>query len=140
MVVACVAIIVVGPKDLPKMLRTFGKAIGNIRRMAGDFQKQFDDVLREAELDELKDVASPAKFSPLEDAKNSINEIRESMNNSIAPDEKPDAKPVQKKKPAKKAPARKTPAKKKTAGKPAKTAAGKPARSRAAAKPRKAAS
>ena len=58
LVVAVVAIIVVGPKDLPKMLRSFGKVMGNMRRMAGDFQKQFDDAVREAELDEVKNIAS----------------------------------------------------------------------------------
>ena len=46
LVIACVAIIVVGPKDLPGMLRQFGKAIGNVKRLAGDFQRQFNDASR----------------------------------------------------------------------------------------------
>jgi sec-independent protein translocase protein TatB len=49
MVIAAVAIIVVGPKDLPRMLRTFGKTMGQVRRTANDFKRQFDDALREAE-------------------------------------------------------------------------------------------
>ncbi|MCB1438246.1 MAG: twin-arginine translocase subunit TatB [Nitratireductor sp.] len=57
-VIACVAIIVVGPKDLPRVLRTVGKTVGNLKRMAGDFQKQFDDALKEADLDEVKKMAN----------------------------------------------------------------------------------
>ena len=49
MVIAAVAIIVVGPKDLPRMLRTFGKTMGQVRRTANDFKRQFNDALREAE-------------------------------------------------------------------------------------------
>jgi sec-independent protein translocase protein TatB len=54
LVIAVVMIVVVGPKDLPKMLRTFGKTVGKLRAMAGDFQKQFNDALKEAELDDIK--------------------------------------------------------------------------------------
>jgi sec-independent protein translocase protein TatB len=54
LVIAVIAIVVVGPKDLPRMLRTFGKTVGKMRRMAADFQRQFNDALREAELDEVK--------------------------------------------------------------------------------------
>lgn len=48
-VVAVVAVLVVGPKDLPRMLRTFGQLVGKARRMASDFQHQFNDALKEAE-------------------------------------------------------------------------------------------
>ncbi|MER0239647.1 Sec-independent protein translocase protein TatB [Fulvimarina sp. MAC8] len=54
MVVAVVLIVVVGPKDLPGMLRTFGRAMKQMRSMAGDFRKQFDEALKEAELDEVR--------------------------------------------------------------------------------------
>ncbi len=54
MLIGAVALVVIGPKDLPKALRTAGQAIGRIRRMAGEFQTQFNDAMREAELDELK--------------------------------------------------------------------------------------
>lgn len=74
-VIACVAIIVVGPKDLPKMLRAFGKTVGGLRRMAGEFQKQFDDALKEAELDEVKNLATK-KFQPLEDVRKSALEYQ----------------------------------------------------------------
>ena len=49
LVIAIVAIVVVGPKELPRMLRTFGKTMGTVRRTANDFKRQFDEALREAE-------------------------------------------------------------------------------------------
>ena len=49
LVIAVVAIVVVGPKELPRMLRSFGKTMGTVRRMSNDFKRQFDEALREAE-------------------------------------------------------------------------------------------
>lgn len=74
LVVAIVMIIVVGPKDLPKMLRTFGKTTAKMRSMAGDFRRQFDDALREAELEDLKSIADTAR------SMNPANEIKKSLN------------------------------------------------------------
>ena len=54
LILAIVALIVVGPKDLPILLRTVGKYLGMIRRQAAEFRGQFEEALREAELDELK--------------------------------------------------------------------------------------
>jgi sec-independent protein translocase protein TatB len=54
MVIGAVALIVIGPKDLPKALRTVGQMTGKIRRMASEFQGQFNEAMREAELDEVK--------------------------------------------------------------------------------------
>jgi sec-independent protein translocase protein TatB len=54
MLIGAVALVVIGPKDLPKAMRTAGQAIGKIRRMAGEFQSQFNDAMREAELHDLK--------------------------------------------------------------------------------------
>lgn len=49
-----VALIVIGPKDLPVLLRTIGKYVGIIKRQAADFRAQFDEAIRESELDQLK--------------------------------------------------------------------------------------
>jgi sec-independent protein translocase protein TatB len=49
-----VALLVVGPKELPALLRTIGKYVGIIRRQAAEFRTQFDDAMRETELAELK--------------------------------------------------------------------------------------
>lgn len=54
LILAIVALIVVGPKDLPILLRTVGKYLGVIRRQAAEFRSQFDEAMREAELDHLK--------------------------------------------------------------------------------------
>ena len=53
-IVAAIAIIVVGPKDLPRVLRTVTQVIRKARSMAGEFQRGIDDVVREAELDDLR--------------------------------------------------------------------------------------
>jgi len=54
LILAIVALIVVGPKDLPILLRTVGKYLGMIRRQAAEFRGQFDEAMREAELDQLR--------------------------------------------------------------------------------------
>jgi sec-independent protein translocase protein TatB len=54
LILAIVALIVVGPKDLPILLRTVGKYLGIIRRHANEFRAQLDEAIREAELHELK--------------------------------------------------------------------------------------
>ncbi len=73
LVIAVVLIVVVGPKDLPKMLRAFGRSSAKIRAMAGDFRKQFDDALKEAELDDLKTLASDArKLNPASELKKAM--------------------------------------------------------------------
>ena len=83
LVIALVAILVVGPKDLPGMLRQLGKTIGSVKRMAGDFQRQFNDAVKDAELDDLKDMTSAKGFSPLEDAKKSMEEFTKSVEDSV---------------------------------------------------------
>jgi sec-independent protein translocase protein TatB len=52
--IGAVALVAIPPKDLPKAMRTFGQTIGKVRRMAGEFQSQFNDAMREAELHDLK--------------------------------------------------------------------------------------
>jgi len=54
LILVIVALIVVGPKDLPVLLRTVGKYLGVVRRHAAEFRAQFDEALREAELQDLK--------------------------------------------------------------------------------------
>jgi len=53
-VIAVVALIVVGPKDLPKLLRQVGRFVGKMRRLADDFRTSFEDMARQSELDELR--------------------------------------------------------------------------------------
>lgn len=74
LVIAIVMIVVVGPKDLPRMLRTFGKTTAKLRAMAGDFQKQFNDALKEAELEDLKKSVDELR------GLNPASEIRKQLN------------------------------------------------------------
>jgi sec-independent protein translocase protein TatB len=53
-VIGVVALIVIGPKELPAVLRTIGQWTTKIRRMAGEFQSQFQEAMREAEMADLK--------------------------------------------------------------------------------------
>ena len=54
LLIAAVALIVVGPKDLPVMLRKLGEWVGRLRSMAAEFRASFDDMARQSELDELR--------------------------------------------------------------------------------------
>jgi sec-independent protein translocase protein TatB len=54
LILGIVALLVIGPKDLPALLRTIGKYMGIIKRQAAEFRAQFDEAMRESELHELK--------------------------------------------------------------------------------------
>jgi sec-independent protein translocase protein TatB len=54
MIVGVLALIVLGPNELPRVMRQLGQLIGKMRRMAGEFQGQFMDAMREAELDDIR--------------------------------------------------------------------------------------
>ena len=54
MVIGAVALIVIGPKDLPRALRTVGQMTGKLRRMAAEFQGQFNEAMREADLEDVR--------------------------------------------------------------------------------------
>ncbi len=80
LLIGIVALIAIGPKELPGALRTLGLWMGKIRRMAAEFQGQFQEAMREAEIDQLKkdmdDMAAKAKdytqFDPIEDVRRDI--------------------------------------------------------------------
>jgi Tat protein translocase TatB subunit len=54
LILGIVALLVIGPKDLPALLRTIGKYVGIIKRQAAEFRAQFDEAMRESELAELR--------------------------------------------------------------------------------------
>ena len=54
LVIAAVALIVVGPKDLPLLLRKLGQFVGKMRGMASEFRASFDEMARQSELDDLR--------------------------------------------------------------------------------------
>lgn len=78
LIIAIVMIVVVGPKDLPKMLRSFGRTMSKVRSMAGDFRKQFDEALKEAELEDLKSLADDArKLNPASEIRKAMNPVEQ---------------------------------------------------------------
>ncbi len=60
-VILIVAIVVIGPRDLPKAFYTVGKWVRAARRVTADFQRHVDDMVRETELEDLKKVATEAR-------------------------------------------------------------------------------
>ena len=74
LLVGIVALIIVGPKDLPKMFRVVGKYVGRAKEMARDFQRSFEDAAKESGFDDIKrNFDSVKDFSPNNIAKNTIN-------------------------------------------------------------------
>jgi sec-independent protein translocase protein TatB len=81
-VIGVVALIAIGPKELPGVLRTAGQWMGKMRRMANEFQGQFNEAMREAEVADLKKQFDDVKDSatsftkqienPLESTRTSI--------------------------------------------------------------------
>lgn len=73
--VAVVALIVVGPKDLPRLMRSAGQMVAKARRLAGEFTAAFDQMAREAEMEELrKEIDDLKKNNPVADAKRAVEE------------------------------------------------------------------
>jgi sec-independent protein translocase protein TatB len=79
LIIGVVALVVIGPKDLPKMLRMVGQTIGKVRRMAAEFQGQVSEAIREAELDDVKKSVEDLK------ALNPANMIRSEIDAAMAP-------------------------------------------------------
>src|SRR3990172_4589075 len=131
LVIAVVAIVVVGPKDLPKLMRSFGHYAGKLRRAASDFQRQFEEAMRESEVEEVrKAIESVRTETPSLDLKASIDKPIMLPTPAAAPP----AEPAAKAKPARK----RGPAKPKTASAKPKAASAKPKTS--SAKPKAASS
>ena len=143
LVVAIVAIVVVGPKDLPKLMRTFGFYAGKVRRMAADFQRQFNEAIAESEADEVRKNLESIK-SNLGPAPN-LNEplgkplmtgpavppVTERVASPESREEEPPLPPAKKPR----TPAKKTSAKKTTAKKTAKSESKKPRKTKSKAEP-----
>jgi sec-independent protein translocase protein TatB len=102
-VIAVVALIAIGPKELPGVLRSVGYWMGKVRRMASEFQAQFQEAMREAEMadlkktaDELNDAAKSltAQFNPLSDVEKGVNDLNAApQTSSAAPPAEPQVIP-----------------------------------------------
>src|SRR3954447_4381654 len=71
-VIAVVALIVIGPKELPGVLRMVGQWMGKARKMASEFQGQFQEAMREAEMADLKKTFDEVKDTATGFASNNI--------------------------------------------------------------------
>jgi len=89
--IGIVALIVIGPKELPTALRTAGLWMGKVRRMAAEFQGQFQEAMREAEIAELKkqvdeignSTSNLTNFDPLGSIKTDIESAFEDKPNPV---------------------------------------------------------
>jgi sec-independent protein translocase protein TatB len=93
-VIGVVALIAIGPKELPGVLRMVGQSLGKIRRMANEFQGQFQEAMREAEMadvkKEIEDISTSAtdiaKIDPIGDANREIERaLHEGAANEVTP-------------------------------------------------------
>lgn len=77
LLIGIVALIAIGPKELPTVLRSVGQMLAKVRRMASEFQGQFQEAIREADIADLKKqaediVGDVSKYDPLSETKNDI--------------------------------------------------------------------
>jgi sec-independent protein translocase protein TatB len=90
-VIGIVALIAIGPKELPTVLRTLGQWMGKVRRMANEFQGQFQEALREAEFADLKkhadDISSSvSEFSTIDPLADVQKDVERSFEQTPATD------------------------------------------------------
>jgi sec-independent protein translocase protein TatB len=88
LLVLVVALVVVGPKDLPKVMRTMGRWVAKARAMADQFRKSFDEMARQSELDELrKELDDLRNMRPLAATERTVNEALRPPEISVVPEE-----------------------------------------------------
>jgi sec-independent protein translocase protein TatB len=88
LLIGVVALIFIGPKELPAVLRTLGQWTRRIRSMAADFQSQFHEAMREAEMADLKkqvdDIAHDIKsYDPLKDVRADVEAAGKDIQSSL---------------------------------------------------------
>ena len=94
LLIGVVALIVIGPKELPTVMRTLGQYTRKLRSMAADFQNQFHEALREADMADLKkqvdDMASDIKgYDPLKEVRSDFQDIGKDFEKSLNPSAEP---------------------------------------------------
>ena len=86
LVVAVVALLVVGPKDLPRLLRAIGAMVGKVKAMAREFQGHLDEAMRETGLDEVRDSVGKMKEFSVADLDKEFSELEKEFRESAMPD------------------------------------------------------
>jgi len=85
LLIAIVALVVVGPRDLPGMLRKVGGWVAKARGMAREFQGAFDDMGREVELDELrKEIEAIKNANPIAEIADDLSKTEDEMRDDAA--------------------------------------------------------
>lgn len=90
MIAAVVALVVVGPKDLPILLRRLGQFMAKLRGMAAEFRASFDEMARQSELDELRKEVDALRKGQLADIAAAAaptaeaNQVFDDINQSLA--------------------------------------------------------
>ncbi|MFQ5563436.1 MAG: Sec-independent protein translocase protein TatB [Parvularculaceae bacterium] len=84
MVVAVIALVAVGPKDLPRLMRTAGQLVGKARRMAGEFVSAFEQMARETEMDEMRrEIETLKKDNVFAETKREIDEAVKPIDEAV---------------------------------------------------------
>ncbi len=96
LLIGVVALIVIGPKELPAVMRTLGQWTRKVRGMASEFQNQFQEAIREAEMADLKkevdDLAEGVKnFDPLKEVRADVETMGEDVKRSLSSSSEADA-------------------------------------------------
>jgi sec-independent protein translocase protein TatB len=89
LLIGVVALVVIGPKELPAVMRTMGQWTRKVRGMASDFQNQFQEAMREAEMADLKkqvdDMARDVKdMNPLKGVRDDIENVGKDVEHSLS--------------------------------------------------------
>jgi sec-independent protein translocase protein TatB len=93
--IGIVALIVIGPKELPRVLRQVGQAAAKMRRMAAEFRGQFMDAMREADIEEIKaDADKLAKSAIIDAGFNPLADIKAGITSALEAADKPAALPL----------------------------------------------
>jgi sec-independent protein translocase protein TatB len=89
-IIGIVALIVIGPKELPRVMRQVGQAAAKMRRMAAEFRGQFMDAMREADIDDIKaDVAKLAESAKADAGIDPLAQIKAELTQALDAAEKP---------------------------------------------------
>lgn len=84
LLLAVIALIVVGPKDLPMMMRKIGQFVGKARGMAREFQTAFDDIARQTELEELrKEIEALKNDNVVAKAADDLKSVEKDINEAV---------------------------------------------------------
>ena len=96
LIIGIVALVVIGPKDLPRVLRQLGQAIAKMRRMAAEFQGQFMEAMKEADMADLKaDMAKLADSAKVDVGFNPVQDIKSQLTAAIEqPSKTPEPSPA----------------------------------------------